>query len=87
MAMDFLYPDYEVQRNYTKCIGCRICEKQCANQVHWLDEKDGLMKSDDQKCVNCHRCVCLCPTHALKIVKTDHTFKANANWTGETIEE
>lgn len=55
MAMDFLYPDYEVQRNYTKCIGCRICEKQCANQVHWLDEKDGLMKSDDQKCVNCHR--------------------------------
>ena len=29
----------------------------------------------------------LCPTHALKIVKTDHTFKANANWTGETIEE
>ena len=44
MAMDFLYPDYEVQRNYTKCIGCRICEKQCANQVHWLDEKDGLMR-------------------------------------------
>ena len=39
MAMDFLYPDYEVQRNYTKCIGCRICEKQCANQVHWLDKR------------------------------------------------
>ena len=29
----------------------------------------------------------LCPTRALKIVKTDHTFKENANWTGENIQE
>ena len=29
MAMDFLYPDYEVQRNYTKCIGCLECTKKC----------------------------------------------------------
>lgn len=37
MAMDFLYPDYEVQRNYTKCIGCRICEKQCAIKcIGWM---------------------------------------------------
>lgn len=27
------------------------------------------------------------PHPALKIVKTDHTFKENANWTGETISE
>ena len=52
-----------------------------------LDETLNLMKSDDAKCVNCHRCVSLCPTRALKIVKTDHTFKENANWTGETIKE
>ena len=29
----------------------------------------------------------LCPTRALKIVKTDHTFKENANWTGKAISE
>ena len=45
------------------------------------------MVSDESKCVNCHRCVALCPTRALKIVKTDHTFKENANWTGEAISE
>ena len=45
------------------------------------------MKSDESKCVNCHRCVALCPTRALKIVKTDHTFKTNANWSNETINE
>ena len=45
------------------------------------------MVSDDAKCVNCHRCVSLCPTRALKIVKTDHTFRENANWKGENITE
>ena len=37
------------------------------------------MQADESKCVACHRCVSLCPTRALKIVKTDHTFKENAN--------
>ena len=45
------------------------------------------MISDESRCVNCHRCVSICPTRALKIVKTDHTFKENANWSGETIME
>lgn len=45
------------------------------------------MVSDETKCVNCHRCVCLCPTKALKIVKTDHTFRENANWSGQAIKE
>ena len=45
------------------------------------------MVSDDAKCVNCHRCVSLCPTRALKIVKTNHTFKENSNWSGKSIKE
>ena len=28
------------------------------------------MMADESKCVNCHRCVSLCPTRALKIVKS-----------------
>lgn len=87
MAIDYLYPDYEVIRNPQRCIACRVCERQCSNEVHSYDAELNLMKSDDSKCVNCHRCVSLCPTHALKIVKTDHTFKTNANWTNETIGE
>lgn len=46
-----------------------------------------MMISDESRCVNCHRCVSICPTRALKIVKTDHIFKENANWSGETIME
>lgn len=85
--IDFLYPDYEVVRNYDRCINCRACERQCANEVHSFDEEINKMVSDDSKCVNCHRCVSLCPTRALKIVKTDHTFKINSNWTGESISD
>lgn len=33
MAIDFLYPQYEVVRNYDRCICCRACERQCANEV------------------------------------------------------
>ena len=38
-------------------------------------------------CVDCQRCVCLCPTHALKVIKSDNTFKINANWTNEAISD
>ena len=34
MAINFLYPDYEVVRNQDRCIGCRVCERQCANEAH-----------------------------------------------------
>ncbi|WRS27701.1 glutamate synthase-related protein [Oscillospiraceae bacterium MB08-C2-2] len=85
--MEYLYPDYEIVRNTTRCIACRVCERQCANLAHSFDEETGTMRAHDENCVNCHRCVSLCPTRALKIIKTDHTFKANANWSGQTIQE
>ncbi|PWM37872.1 MAG: FMN-binding glutamate synthase family protein, partial [Clostridiales bacterium] len=87
MSIDFLYPDYEVVRNRDRCIACKVCARQCSNEVHSYDEGLGMMVADDSKCVNCHRCVSLCPTRALKIVKTDHTFKENSNWRGDTIAE
>lgn len=87
MPVDYLYPEYEVIRNYDRCINCRVCERQCANEVHEFPENAGKMVCDSSKCVNCHRCVALCPTKALKIVKSDHTFKHNANWSGKAITE
>ena len=87
MPINYLYPEYEVVRNTDRCIKCRVCERQCANEVHWFDESCDKMMHDESQCVNCHRCVSLCPTRALKIVKTDHTFKLNENWTGEAIND
>jgi glutamate synthase domain-containing protein 2 len=87
MGINYLYPPFEIIRNQDRCIACRVCERQCANLVHHYDEESGRMKADESLCVNCHRCVSLCPTRALKIVKTDHTFKENANWKTEVIED
>ncbi|MDD7193828.1 MAG: glutamate synthase-related protein [Oscillospiraceae bacterium] len=87
MPINFIYPDYEVVRDNTRCIRCRACERQCANGVHSYDPETNFLKSDESKCVNCHRCVSLCPTRALKIVRTPHTFKENANWNERAIEE
>ena len=87
MAVNYIYPEYEVIRNLDRCITCRVCERQCANEVHHYDEDLKRMKADETKCVNCQRCVSLCPTRALKIVKTDNTFKESANWSNQTISE
>ena len=87
MPVNYIFPQYEVIRKSSRCIACRVCERQCANEVHHYDEDLKAMLSDETKCVNCHRCVTLCPTRALKIVKTDHTFKENSNWNGETIQQ
>ncbi len=85
MSIDFLYPEYEIHRNESRCITCRVCERQCANQAHHYDKAEKRMVADDAACVNCHRCVSLCPTRALKIVKSDHCFRENANWTAVNI--
>jgi glutamate synthase domain-containing protein 2 len=87
MALNLLYPEYEMIRNYDRCIVCRACERQCANEAHEYVADMDKMLCNDAKCVNCHRCISLCPTCALKIVKSGHTFKQNTNWNGKTIEE
>ena len=87
MALNMIYPEFEVVRNLDRCIACRVCERQCANEVHRYDPDLKKMLADESKCVNCHRCVTLCPTRALKIVKTSHTFRENGNWSGQAINE
>ncbi|WP_424246174.1 glutamate synthase domain-containing protein 2 [Elusimicrobium posterum] len=87
MAINFLYSEYELVRDQAKCISCRACERQCANEAHEFLEEHSKMICDDAKCVNCHRCVSLCPTHALKIIKSGNTYRDNTNWTKKTIDE
>ncbi|MBP5313987.1 MAG: 4Fe-4S binding protein, partial [Eggerthellaceae bacterium] len=87
MSMDFIYPEFEVIRNENRCIACRVCERQCANGVHSYSPERERMISDDMKCVDCQRCVSLCPTRALKIVKSNCALRENANWQNNTIKE
>jgi len=87
MAVNYIYPDYEISRNVERCICCRACERQCANEAHEFLKEADKMLCDDAKCVNCHRCVSLCPTRALKIIRSGNTYKENINWSGKAINE
>ena len=83
----YINPEFEVVRNDSRCTRCRVCERQCANEVHSFDADGRVMISDESKCVNCQRCVSLCPTPALKIVKSDCVLRENANWQEQMIKE
>ena len=85
MNSAYIYPEYEIVRHPTRCINCRLCEKECANEVHSFNEKLKIMVADDSRCVACQRCVVTCPTHALKVVKSGNTFRENSNWSGDRI--
>lgn len=83
----FIPPEFEIVRDTDRCTHCGICEKQCANGVHKVDKQRGKVTTNDAKCVACHRCACMCPVHAIKIVKSQSAYRHNANWTMQTINE
>ena len=85
----YQYAEYEVKRDKERCTECGACVKQCYNGVHYFTERKGerVLLSDETKCVNCHRCVEFCPERAIKIVKSDLTFKENKSWSGSDVTE
>ena len=87
MAINYMNPLFEVVRNPDRCIKCRVCERQCANEVHHYDPDLDRMVSDETNCVDCQRCVTLCPTRALKIRKNENEFRENGNWSQQVMDE
>jgi len=84
--LEYLMPEYKVIRDKDRCIECGACARQCSNEVHKIEE-DGSLSADEVKCVNCQRCVCLCPTRAISIQKYENNFRENANWTDQSMKE
>ncbi|MDP4152181.1 MAG: glutamate synthase-related protein [Bacillota bacterium] len=87
MAINFINPEFDVLRDKDRCIKCKVCMRQCANEVHSYDAELDVMRADESKCVDCQRCVSLCPTRALRIVKHPQVFKENANYSAELIQD
>ncbi len=85
MSYSFSKPEYLINRDNDRCINCRVCERQCANDAHKYDQVNDKMEAIDKNCVNCQRCVTLCPTNALSIKNYPVEFKENSNWTKEMI--
>lgn len=87
MAINYFQPLFEVIRDKDRCIKCRVCERQCANEVHSYDSELDLMLANEANCVDCQRCVSLCPTRALKIIPNQNQFRYNGNWAQDTMTE
>jgi len=50
--------------NQKKCIGCGICQKQCAHSAITIEDRKASI--DHSKCVGCGRCIGACPKDATR---------------------
>ncbi len=80
-------PVFKVERDANRCIKCRACERQCANEVHYYDADLDIMRVHEEQCVNCQRCVTICPAHALTIVRNEQAQPNSTNFTGQILQD
>jgi len=83
----YLPPKFIVERDDSRCIRCEVCVNQCTFDVHSYDIEDDELKSREENCVGCHRCVVFCPTEALTIRGNPLDYRENYNWRPEVIED
>jgi glutamate synthase domain-containing protein 2 len=83
----YLPPKFIVERDDSRCIRCEVCVNQCTFDIHSYDVEDDEIKSCEENCVGCHRCVVFCPTDALTIRKNPLDYRDNYNWRPEVIED
>jgi glutamate synthase domain-containing protein 2 len=79
--------EFAVERDYSLCIGCEVCIRQCSFEVHYVDEDTSTVRSRPEKCVGCHRCAVLCPTRALAIKPNPAQYRAHGSWSGEHVKD
>ena len=83
----YLPARFLVERDRARCIRCQVCVNQCSFSVHYYDTDDDEVRSHEENCVGCHRCVLFCPTRALTISRTALDYRDNYNWRPEYIED
>lgn len=76
---------FKIIRDKDRCIQCGVCSQQCSLKVHSMDDESQLMFAEDARCVNCHRCVNMCPTQALTITQNPLQYRDNSNWSSKYI--
>jgi glutamate synthase domain-containing protein 2 len=83
----YLPPKFIVERDDSRCIRCEVCVNQCTFDVHSYDAEDDEIRSCEENCVGCHRCVVFCPTKALTVRRNPLDYRENYNWRPEVIED
>jgi glutamate synthase domain-containing protein 2 len=85
--LDHMLPRYKVLRDESVCIKCGVCERSCSNKVHHHDKDRDCMVASHKKCVNCQRCVVMCPTQALAIGTWPQVGNGTNNWTLDVMND
>jgi len=83
----YLPPRFLIERDPERCIQCQVCANQCTFDAHYYDAEDNEVRSREENCVGCHRCVLFCPTQALTIRRNPLDYRENYNWRPEVIED
>ena len=82
-----LAPKFIIKRDPDRCIQCQVCVNQCSFDANYYDEADDEVRSNEDKCVGCHRCAVFCPTNAVTISYNPLDYRGNYNWRPEVIED
>jgi len=80
-----LLPEFLLERDEGRCTKCRICIEQCTYDAHYYDEDRDAVRSRNENCVNCQRCVVFCPAQAITVRGNPNAYRRNDNWTQEAI--
>jgi glutamate synthase domain-containing protein 2 len=83
----YLPAKFLIERDQERCIRCKVCVNQCTFEAHYYDAEDDEVRSREENCVGCHRCVVFCPTQALTIRRNPLDYRENYNWRPEVIED
>ncbi|MDP2919315.1 MAG: glutamate synthase-related protein [Dehalococcoidia bacterium] len=83
----YVPPKFKVIRDPARCIQCQVCVNQCSFDTNYYDRDDNEVRSREENCVACHRCVAFCPGGALTITRNPLDYRENLNWGREDIED
>ncbi|HUT67999.1 MAG TPA: glutamate synthase-related protein, partial [Dehalococcoidales bacterium] len=83
----YIAPKFKINRDKDRCIQCQVCVNQCSFGANYYDAEDDEVRSLEENCVGCQRCVIFCPTRALTIEYNPLDYRGNQNWRPEIIED
>ena len=83
----YLPSKFKITRDPQRCIQCQVCVNQCTFDTHYYDAEDDEVRSREENCVGCHRCVLFCPTRAITVSRNPLDYRENYNWRSDVIED
>lgn len=76
-----MYPDAMLYHYAATCNHCEkpACVEVCPNAATYIDEADGTVQHDDEKCIGCEYCVKACPYGVPQLIEDiQKTHKCDA---------